>query len=273
MALTISEMIHPTAVIDPDAQLAEDVQVGPYAIIEGPVEIGPNCVIEAHACLNGPLTMGSHNFVGYGAVLGKSPQHRGYHGEATSVRIGDRNVFREFVTVHRGTAQGCGTTEIGDDNMFMIGSHLGHDAKIGSGCTVVNNALVAGHVTLQDGCILSGHTAVQQRVRVGRLAMLGGMGATSKDIPPFILQQGQNCVTGLNLVGLRRAGCSSESIHALRQCFRIFYREGRAQSAALERIEADLGNIPEVAEFVAFVRDSKIGLNPARSVDRAERNL
>ena len=101
-------------------------------------------------------------------------------------------------------------------------------------------------------------------------AMLGGMGATSKDIPPFILQQGQNCVTGLNLVGLRRAGCSSESIHALRQCFRIFYREGRAQSAALELIQSDLGAVPEVAEFV---RDSKLGLNPARSVDRAERNL
>jgi UDP-N-acetylglucosamine acyltransferase len=273
MALTLSELIHPTAVIDPEAQLADDVQVGPYAIIEGPVEIGPNCIIEAHACLTGPLAMGANNIVGHGAVLGKSPQHRGYNGEMTFVRIGDRNVFREFVTVHRGTAQGLGSTEIGDDNMFMIGSHVGHDARVGNGCTIVNNALVAGHVVLHDGCILSGHTAVQQRVRVGRLAMLGGMGATSKDIPPFILQQGQNCVTGLNLVGLRRAGCSTEAIHALRQCFRIFYKEGRCQSAALERIEGDLGDVAEVAEFVAFVRESKIGLNPARSVDRAERNL
>jgi UDP-N-acetylglucosamine acyltransferase len=273
MALTLSELIHPTAVIDPEANLADDVQVGPYAIIEGPVEIGPACVIEAHACLNGPLTMGASNFVGYGAVLGKSPQHRDYRGESTSVRIGDRNVFREFVTVHRGTPLGTGITTIGDGNMFMIGSHLGHDAQVGNGCTVVNNALVAGHVSLADGCILSGHTAVQQRVRVGRLAMLGGMGATSKDIPPFILQQGQNCVTGLNVIGLRRAGCSSQAIHALRQCFRIFYREGRAQSAALERIESDLGTISEVAEFLTFVRESKIGINPARSVERAKRNL
>ena len=273
MCLTIAESIHPTAVIDPDVQLGDDVQVGPYAIIEGRVEIGPNCVIEAHACLNGPLTMGSNNLVGHGAVLGKSPQHRGYNGEATSVRIGDRNVFREFVTVHRGTVQGSGVTEIGDDNLFMIGSHLGHDAWVGNGCTLVNNALVAGHVTLHDGCILSGHTAVQQRVRVGRLAMLGGMGSTSKDIPPFILQQGQNCVTGLNMVGLRRAGCSSEAIHALRQCFRIFYREGRSQSAAIERIENDLGTIPEVAEFASFIRGSKTGINPVRSVDRAHRNL
>jgi UDP-N-acetylglucosamine acyltransferase len=273
MALTISDLIHPTAVIDPDAQLADDVRVGPYAIIEGTVEVGSGCVIDSHACLNGPLTMGCDNVISYGAVLGKSPQHRGYNGEATSVRIGDRNVFREFVTVHRGTIQGTGVTEIGDDNLFMTGSHLGHDVQVGNGCTVVNNALVAGHVILCDGCILSGHSAIQQRVRVGRLAMVGGMGASSKDIPPFILQQGQNCVTGLNVVGLKRAGCSSAAMHGVRQCFRIFYREGRSQEAAMERIEADLGNIAEVVEFLTFVRESKIGINPARSVERAQRNL
>jgi UDP-N-acetylglucosamine acyltransferase len=273
MALTLSELIHPTAVIDREAWLSDDVQVGPYAIIEGSVEIGPECVIEAHACLCGPLSMGPGNFVGHGAVLGKSPQHRGYSGEPTSVRIGQSNVFREFVTVHRGTTQGSGVTWIGDRNMFMTGSHLGHDVRVGDGCTVVNNALVAGHVTLGDGCILSGHTAVQQRVQIGRLAMLGGMGSTSKDIPPFILQQGQNCVTAVNIIGLRRAGVASGTIDALRQAFRVFFREGRSQQRALDRIEADLGSIPEVAEFVAFIRESKTGINPARSTDRAHRNL
>lgn len=273
MALTESELIHSTAVIDPEAVLASDVQVGPYAIIEGPVEVGPGCVIEGHACLCGPLVMGANNFVGYGAVLGKSPQHRGYRGEATLLRIGDDNVFREFVTVHRGTVQGNGVTVIGDRNMLMIGSHLGHDVQMGDACTIVNNALVAGHVVLDDGCILSGHTAVQQRVRVGRLAMLGGMGATSKDIPPFVLQQGHNCVTGLNVIGMRRAGFTPESVDAMRQAFRIFYREGRSQTAALERIEADLGSVSEVREFVTFIRESKIGINPARSIDRKNRNL
>jgi UDP-N-acetylglucosamine acyltransferase len=273
MALTISELIHPTAVIDPEAWLADDVQVGPYAIIQGPVEVGPECVIEGHACLCGPLTMGPNNFVGHGAVLGKSPQHRGYKGEPTSVRIGEGNVFREYVTVHRGTVQGTGVTWVGDRNMFMTGSHLGHDVRVGDGCTVVNNALVAGHVVLRDGCILSGHTAVQQRVHIGRLAMLGGMGSTSKDIPPFILQQGQNCVIALNVIGLRRAGFCSDTIDALRQAFRIFFREGRTQSGALERIEADLGSIPEVAEFVAFIRESKTGINPARLAGRAHRTL
>ena len=154
------------------------------------MEVGPECVIEAHACLCGPLTMGPRISSGTEPCWERAPQHRGYQGESTSVRIGEDNVFREFVTVHRGTAQGNGVTWIGDRNMFMIGSHLGHDACVGNDCTVVNNALVAGHVTLGDGCILSGHTAVQQRVRVGRLAMLGGMGSSSKDIPPFILQQG-----------------------------------------------------------------------------------
>jgi UDP-N-acetylglucosamine acyltransferase len=271
MATMVSERIHSTAVIDPEAVLAADVRVGPYAVIEGLVEIGPGCTIEAHSCLSGPLTMGRDNFVGHGAVLGKSPQHRGYQGEDTSVRIGDGNVFREFVTVHRGTAQGNGTTWIGERNMFMIGSHIGHDARIGDGCTVVNYALIAGHVTMDDGCILSGHTAVQQRVRIGRLAMLGGMAGTTKDIPPFVLQQGYNCVTGLNVIGLRRAGCSPESIDALRQAFRLFYREGRTPGAALDQIEAELGTVAEVVEFVTFIRRSKIGINPARGAARAQK--
>jgi UDP-N-acetylglucosamine acyltransferase len=268
MAVVDSELIHPTAIVDSEAVLASDVQIGPYTIIEGPVQLGSGCIIEAQACLTGPLVLGRNNFVGHGAVLGKSPQHRGYRDEPTGVEIGDNNVFREFVTIHRGTVQGNGVTTIGNRNMFMIGSHVGHDAQIGNGCTLVNYALVAGHVCLGHDCILSGHTAVQQRVRVGRLAMLGGLGATSKDIPPFILQQGYNCVTGLNLIGMRRAGFSTESINALRQVFRMLYREGLSLSVALERVEAELGHVAEVMEFVTFVRESKIGINPARSQER-----
>jgi UDP-N-acetylglucosamine acyltransferase len=268
MALLYSELIHPTAVIDSDSVIAPDVQIGPYAIIDGPVQIGPGCVIEAHACVTGPLSLGRNNFIGHGAVLGKGPQHRGYRGEPTAVQIGDSNVFREFVTVHRGTVQGNGVTTIGDRNMFMVGCHVGHDVRIGNGCTVVNNALLGGHVTLEDDCILSGHTAVQQKVRIGRLAMLGGTGGTSKDVPPFILQQGYNCVTGLNIIGIRRAGFSARSIDAMRQVFRILYREGRPLPAALEQIEADFGHVAEVVEFVTFIRMSRTGINPARSLDR-----
>ena len=271
MPSTLSELIHPTAVIDPEAEIAPDVQVGPYAIIEGRVRIGPGCVVEGHACLSGPMEMGRDNFVGHGAVLGKSPQHRGYRGEETSLEIGDENVFREHVTVHRGTAQGRSRTVIGNRNLFMIGSHLGHDVRVGDGCTLVNGALVAGHVELADGCILSGHAAVQQRVRLGRLAMLGGLGSTTKDVPPFVLQQGYNCVTGLNLVGLRRADVPASSIAALREAFRMLYKEGRSVTGALDRIEGDLGCVPEVAELVAFVRGSTLGINPARRAERDPR--
>jgi UDP-N-acetylglucosamine acyltransferase len=271
MTLSMAELVHPSAVIDSDADIAPDVQIGPYAIIEGQVQIGSGCVIESHACLSGPLTIGRDNFIGHGAVLGKSAQHKGYRGEPTVLTIGDENVFREHVTIHRGTVQGGGATVIGDRNMFMIGSHVGHDSRVGSGCTLVNGALVAGHVVLGDGCILSGHTAVQQRVRVGRLAMLGGLGSSTKDIPPFVLQQGYNCVTGLNVVGMRRAGFSSDVLAALRQVFRILYKEGRTQRLAIDRIDADFSHVAEVREFVAFVRDSQIGINPARSEEKQRR--
>jgi UDP-N-acetylglucosamine acyltransferase len=273
MSLTETELIHPSAVIDPEVELAAGVRVGPYSVIEGAVVVGPGTVIESHACLCGPLTMGRDNFVGHGAVLGKGPQHRGYRGEATSLLVGDGNVFREHVTVHRGTAQGGGVTSVGNNNMFMIGSHVGHDCEVGDGCTLVNGALAAGHVVLGDGCILSGHSAVQQRVRVGRLAMLSGLGSTSKDIPPFVLQQGYNCVTGLNVVGLRRAGIPPESVTALREAFRVLYKEGRTQRAALDRIGDDLGHVAEVAEFLAFIRESTLGVNPARSGDRQRRTF
>ncbi len=251
MPLTISDLIHPTAVIGPEVDLAPDVQVGPFSIIEGPVRVGSGSTIEGHACLTGPLDMGRDNVVGHGAVLGKAPQHRGYRGEPTLVRIGDGNHFREHVTVHRGTEQGRGETLIGDRNLFMVGAHLGHDARVGNDCTLVNGALLAGHVELADGCVLSGYAAVQQRVRIGRLAMIGGLGSTTKDVPPFILQQGYNCVSGLNIVGMRRAGFSHATIDALRVSFRILYKEGRTLSAALERIEADLGQVTEVVEVIA----------------------
>ncbi|AGA27959.1 acyl-ACP--UDP-N-acetylglucosamine O-acyltransferase [Singulisphaera acidiphila] len=272
MMLTMSELIHPTVILDPQAEIAPDVQIGPYSIIEGPVRIGPGCVIEGHVALSGPLEMGRDNFVGHGAVLGKSPQHKGYQGEQTWLRIGDGNVFREQVTVHRGTEQGGGETRIGDRNLFMVGSHLGHDCRVGDGCTLINGALVAGHVVLQDHCILSGHSAVQQRVRIGRLAMIGGLGSTTKDIPPFLLHQGYNCTSHLNLVGLRRAGFPVATINSLREAFRILFKEGRPLNCALDRIEADLGTVAEVNEFVGFIRESTLGINPARGNDRKHRS-
>jgi len=267
--LITSELIHPTAVIGLEAALADDVLVGPYAIIEEPVTVGPGTIIEGPACLSGPLAIGRDNLVGHGAVLGKGPQHRGYRGEATSVVIGDNNVFREHVTVHRGTPGGGCETRIGDRNLFMVDSHIGHDARVGNDCNITNGALVAGHVEIGDNCIFSGHSAIQQRARVGRLAMLGGLGSATKDIPPFVLAQGYNCVSGLNLVGLRRSGMEAGSIAALR----VLYKEGRTQTGALDLISADLGHVAEVAEFVAFVRSSALGISPARDGGRTSRTF
>ncbi len=268
MGLLVADGIHPTALIDEEAEIAGDVRIGPYSIIEGRVSIGPGCVIEGHVSLSGPLRMGSNNFVGHGSVLGKKPQSRTYNDEPTSLTIGCNNVFREYVTIHRGTIEGGGETRIGDNNMLMISAHLGHDVQVGDNCTLVNNTLVAGHVVVGDSAILSGHSVVQQRVRIGRLAMLGGQGGTTKDIPPFVLQQGYNCVTGLNLIGMRRSGMPARSIDAIRCAFRIVFKEGRPLHEAIEQIENDLVGIPEVDEFVQFVKQTRTGINQARDFNR-----
>src|SRR5262245_32293500 len=179
--------IHATAVIAREAELADDVEVGAHAIIEGKVNIGPQCVIRPGAFLYGPLTMGQANTVYSGAVLGETPQHLKYQGEPTSLEIGDGNVFREFVTVHRGTTHRM-TTVIGNHNYFMVNAHVGHDCIVGNRNILANGALVAGHCVLADHVFLSGNSAVHQFVRVGRLALLSGCSISTKDIPPFVMQ-------------------------------------------------------------------------------------
>src|SRR5262249_29912929 len=188
-----SARIHPTAAISPEAELAEDVVVGPFVVIEGRVRIGSGCVLRPYAHLVGPMTIGLNNQVFSGAVLGERPQHMKYTGEATWVEIGDGNTFREHVTVHRGTTAAW-ATRIGNGNFFMAGSHVAHDCVIGNHCILVNGALLGGHCVLEDSVCLSGNTAVHQHVRVGRLALLRGLSATTKDVPPFVIQEAVNSV-------------------------------------------------------------------------------
>jgi UDP-N-acetylglucosamine acyltransferase len=252
--------IHPTAVIAPEAVLASDVQVGPYVVIEGRVQIGEGCVLHPHAYLCGPLTMGRGNAVFTGAVLGERPQHLHYKDEPTSLEIGDNNIFREHVTIHRGTAQ-SGQTQVGSGNFFMAGSHVAHDCRIGNGCILANGALVGGHCVIEDGVYLSGNCAIHQFVRVGRLALLSGCSATSKDIPPFIIQQGINCVHGINVVGMRRAGMTQAQINAVRHAFHVLYRQNQTVPAALDHLERELGDIDAVAEMIAFIRKSTRGIS------------
>jgi UDP-N-acetylglucosamine acyltransferase len=268
MANAHSPRIHPTALISPEAELAEDVGVGPFTIVEGHVRIGSGCVLRAHVHLCGPLTLGRNNTVYSGAVLGERPQHLKYYDEPTCLDIGDENIFREHVTIHRGTTA-TGTTRIGSRNFFMANAHVAHDCVVGNNCILANGALVGGHCTIGDNVYLSGNSAVHQFCRVGRLALLSGCSATSKDIPPFTMQQGINILVGVNVIGMRRAGLTTEQINAVRRAYHVLYREGRALSAATVQVEQELGHIGAVAELVAFIRESVRGVSTARDPGRS----
>ncbi len=260
--------IHPTALISPEAVLADDVQVGAYVIIEGEVHIGPGCVLRPHVHLCGPLSLGRNNTLFTGVVLGERPQHMKYADEPTRLEVGDNNVFREHVTVHRGTTAKV-LTRIGNHNYFMVNSHIGHDCDIGNSCIFANGALVGGHCVIGDGVYLSGNAAVHQFSRLGRLALLSGVSATTKDVPPFMMQQYINCVVGVNVVGMRRAGLTPEQINAVRRAFHILYRERRQISAAADQIERELGEVDTARELVAFLRGSGRGIS--LNHDRANR--
>jgi UDP-N-acetylglucosamine acyltransferase len=263
MSNGFSARIHASAVISPEADLADDLVIGPYVTIEGPVKIGSGCVIRPGAHLIGPLVMGNDNTVFSGAVLGECPQHLKFNGEPTTLEIGHGNIFRENVTIHRGTTQSW-TTKIGNDNFFMVNSHVAHDCRIGDRCILANGALVGGHCSIGDNVYLSGNCAVHQFVRLGKLALLSGCSATTKDIPPFVIQQNIDMVVGVNIVGMRRAGMTHEEINAVRKAFKILFREGLAIPNALRQIEEELGSWAAVSEMVTFIRNSQRGINPMR---------
>lgn len=262
-----SARIHPTAILSPETELADDVEVGPYVVIEGPVQIGPGCVLRPMVHLIGPLTLGERNLVCTGTVLGERPQHLKYNGEPTRLEVGDHNIFREHVTVHRGTTHSW-TTHIGSNNMFMAGCHVAHDCRVGNRCILANGALLGGHCVLEDNVFLSGNCAVHQFVRVGRLALLSGCSGSTKDVPPFIIQQNIDTVVGVNVIGMRRAGMSNLQIDSVRQAFRILFREGLTLPGALERLEKQLGAIDVVQEMISFLRQSHRGINPIRDRGR-----
>ena len=260
MAIAQSARIHSTAVIDPLAEIGDNVEIGPHVVVEGPVRLGDGCVVRPGAHLIGPLTLGRHNVVFSHAVLGERPQHLKYDGEATRVEIGDHNVFREHVTVHRGTTASWKTT-IGSHNFLMAGAHVAHDCVVGDRCILANGALLGGHCSLEDNVFISGNSALHQYVRVGRLALLSGVSGSTMDIPPFVIQHRVNVVAGVNVVGMRRAGVPTDHIDAVRRAFHILYHERMVLPAALERIDRELGTVAEVAEMTAFIRASRRGIN------------
>ena len=256
--------IHPDAVVSPLARLGENVEIGARAMIDGPVTIGANCVIRPGAYLYGPMTLGKGNLVYSGAILGERPQHLKYNDEPTTLQIGDNNIFREHMTIHRGTTHSMKTV-VGNDNFFMVNSHVAHDCVIGNRCVLANGALVAGHCVLEDNVILSGNSAIHQFVRVGRLGLLTGCSATQKDIPPFVIQVGLDNIGGINLVGMKRAGMSRDQINAVRTAFKMLFREGLVLPAAMAKMERDLGAFDAVQEMLTFLRGCTRGINFMRS--------
>lgn len=264
MSTTSTPLIDPTAIVSEEARLAADVRVGPFAVIEGPVVIGGGTVIHPHAHLIGPLTIGANNQIGKGAAIGGAPQHLAYKGEQTDLEIGDGNTFREYVTVHRGmprgTGPGSGLTSVGHRNLFMVGSHVAHDCRVGNECIFANSAMIGGHVEVGDRALISGNSAVHQFCRVGRLGLLSGASAVSKDIPPFWIMQDINQVCGVNTIGMRRAGIPSAEIQAVRRAFSMVYIDRLTLPAALMRMEAELGHFASIQELVAFIRSSKRGI-------------
>jgi UDP-N-acetylglucosamine acyltransferase len=253
--------IHPTAIVDPGAVLADDVVVGPYAVVGPAVTLGAGTSLDHHASVQGVTTMGAGNRVFPFAAVGGPPQDLKYRGEPTRLEIGDRNTFREFVTVNTGTTGGGGVTRIGSDNLLMAYVHVAHDCLVGDGTVLANCATLAGHVTIHDRVIVGGMTPIHQFVRIGRNAMVGGASAVDKDIPPFMMAAGNKAdLHGLNVIGLRRQGLSPETVAALKEAYRILFRSGILLREALDTLDRTLSGVPEVAHLVEFVRSSKRGI-------------
>ena len=251
-------MIHPTAIIDPKAKLDTTVQVGPYAVIDAGVELGAQCRVGPHVYLTGLTKIGDHNHFHAGCVIGDAPQDLKYQGEPTRVRIGERNVFREHVTVNRSTTVE-GETVIGAHCFLMAGSHVGHNSRLGDHVILANGALLGGHVTVGDRAFISGNCCVHQFVRVGTLALLQGGAAASQDVPPFSIMRGVNELCGLNVVGLRRAELTSEQRLELRRLYHALFRGGQNLRAAVASARGKFSGAA-TGEVLDFVAASKRGV-------------
>lgn len=254
-----TERVHPTALIDPRAQLADDVIVDPYAIIEGPVTLGPGCIVRSRAHLIGPFEAGEGNDFGIGCVVGERAQHLLHADSPGGLRIGDFNTFREHATIHHGTPDGL-ETRIGSHNFFMANTHVAHDCTVGNHCVFANGAVIGGHVSVADGVFLSGNTGVHQNCQVGRLAMISACSSATKDVPPFAIHESRNTLIGVNLIGMKRAGMTSLQISAVRHAYRLLLNSGELASTVLPRIERELGHIDVIVELLKFFHGAKRGV-------------
>ena len=262
-------MIDARAIIDPDARLGDDVEVGPWSVIGAGVEIGDGCRIGAHTVLKGPTCMGRGNRVFQFATIGEDTPALAYRGEPTVLEIGDNNVFREGVTVHRGMVQGRGKTVVGSNGLFMAYVHIGHDCSVGDHVIMANNASVAGHCTVGDYANFGGYAGVPQFRYIGAHTHIAAMSLVLKDVPDYVTAAGNPaCAVGMNAEGLRRRGYDAETINQMREAFRVVFRMGLTVDEACERLAADYPESVEMARFIASIRASEVGIvrpRPGRS--------
>lgn len=256
--------IHPTAVIDPRAQLDSSVIVEPYAVIDGPVKIGPETRIGAHTVISGHTTLGARNSIGSFAIIGGPPQDMHYKGEPTELIIGDGNQIREYVSIHRATVKASGKTLIGNNNMIMAYCHIAHDCIIADHVIMANVATLAGHVEIGSHANLGGLVAVHQFCRIGEYAYIGGMSGIGLDVPPYVIMEGtrnQMRIASINKIGLRRSGMDKETIKNLEEAFKILFRSPEILlKDALVKLEEEMKDCAEVQLMVQFFHSSKRGV-------------
>lgn len=253
--------IHPSSIVEAGAVIGAGVQIGPFCVVGADVEIGEGTVLKSHVVVNGHTRIGRDNQIYQFASIGEANQDKKYHGEPTRTEIGDRNVIRESVTIHRGTVQDTGITRVGNDNLLMINAHIAHDCVVGNNCIFANNATLAGHVEVEDFAIVGGMSAIHQFCRIGEHVMLGGGSIVVQDVPPFVMAQGNHAAPfGVNIEGLKRRGFEKPTLHAIRNAYKLIYRSGKT----LDEIRPELAELanahPPVQAFIDFLAQSQRGI-------------
>jgi UDP-N-acetylglucosamine acyltransferase len=252
-------LIHPSAVIGRQVELSDDVEVGPFCLLDGHIRLGAGCRLLGHVTILGDSELGAQNVVHPNVVIGDEPQDVAYTGGSRRVLIGDSNIFREGVTIHRASEHGE-ITAIGSRNFFMQNAHVAHDCRVGNDAIVAGGALLAGWVEMGDGAIVSGNCVVHQFVRLGRYSMMRGLSRTSRDVPPFCLMDGTHTLRAINSVGLQRAGFSLAAIQSLRRAFMALFRWPQNLHIGLAKLEQQNQLSAEVAEMIEFIRQSRRGV-------------
>lgn len=257
----MSTNIHPTAIVHPKAELGDGVEIGAYAMVGEHVKIGAGTILQHHACVEGYTTIGKNNDIGSFTVLGGKPQDLKYKNEPTKLVVGDRNHFRECVTVNTGTVSGGGVTKIGDDCLVMAYCHVAHDCELQNHVVMANYTGLSGHVVLEDWVIVSGMCGLSQYLRVGRHAFLGGMTGVRKDVAPYGIVVGDPAeVRGLNLVGLKRRGFDGERLKAVQEAHKIYFDSGLEKEQALTELSKRFTTQEDVLYFIDFIRKSENGI-------------